>query len=360
LKKEFLKNALKNIQPIFSLEGDFSTKIKLLKSLLSDSEVGQKGIQELEFIEKALQSMPLKTAQLDLDVTLARGLNYYTGAIFEIRRDQDQDHHQDQHPRVFADTRGRRDEALRHAENGQSLRQRQRERDDRQDHPVHLGRADEHRGEIGEPQRADDEADGDGDHDGDGPRLGRCHAARKDAVEYDAGHEEGIPAGFQRLPQVGDPFAHGHEPAALIGVAAVDQRVGDQDREKHQQARNDRGLKQDRDIHTQHEADDDIGDRWRDQNAGARPRRDQRAGIGRGYPLSTRRSMVMRPTAAAPAASEPEIAANMPQTSTVAEPKPPFAQQVIASATSRNFLDSPVRTRTSPVRMKSGTAVSAK
>jgi len=84
LEKGISENALKNIQPIFSLEGDFSTKIKLLKSLLSDSEVGQKGIQELEFIEKALQSMPLKTAQLDLDVTLARGLNYYTGAIFEI------------------------------------------------------------------------------------------------------------------------------------------------------------------------------------------------------------------------------------------------------------------------------------
>jgi len=89
VKKEMLdkgisENALKNIQPIFSLEGDFSTKIKLLKSLLSNSEVGQKGIQELEFIEKALQSLPLKMAKLDLDVTLARGLNYYTGAIFEI------------------------------------------------------------------------------------------------------------------------------------------------------------------------------------------------------------------------------------------------------------------------------------
>ena len=84
LEKGISENALKNIQPIFSLEGDFSTKIKLLKSLLSDSEVGQKGIQELEFIEKALQFLPLKTAQLDLEVTLARGLNYYTGAIFEI------------------------------------------------------------------------------------------------------------------------------------------------------------------------------------------------------------------------------------------------------------------------------------
>ena len=70
--------------------------------------------------------------------------------------------------------------------------------------------------------------------------------------------------------------------------------------------------------------------------------------------------MVIRPTAAAPAASDPEIAANMPQTSTVADPNPPLAQQVSASATSRNFRLRPVRTSTSPVRMNSGTAVSAK
>ena len=50
----------------------------------------------------------------------------------------------------------------------------------------------------------------------------------------------------------------------------------------------------------------------------------------------------------------------MPQTSTVAEPKPPRAQQVSASATSRKRRDRPVRTSTSPVRMNSGTAVSAK
>ena len=55
-----------------------------MRSLLVNSEIGQKGIEELEFIQNALQSMPLQTASLDLDVTLARGLNYYTGAIFEI------------------------------------------------------------------------------------------------------------------------------------------------------------------------------------------------------------------------------------------------------------------------------------
>ena len=54
------------------------------------------------------------------------------------------------------------------------------------------------------------------------------------------------------------------------------------------------------------------------------------------------------------------MAENMPQTRTVAEPNPPRAQQVSASATSRNLRDRPVRTSTSPVRMNSGTAVSAK
>ena len=70
--------------------------------------------------------------------------------------------------------------------------------------------------------------------------------------------------------------------------------------------------------------------------------------------------MVMRPTAAAPAASDPEIAANMPHTRTVADPNPPLANLVTASATSRNLRLRPVLTSTSPVRMKSGTAVSAK
>ncbi|NEV94331.1 histidine--tRNA ligase [Psychroflexus sp. YR1-1] len=84
LEKGISQSAIENIKPIFNFEGDFGSKIELLKSLLSNSEVGQKGIEELEFIQKVLQELPLQTATLDLDVTLARGLNYYTGAIFEI------------------------------------------------------------------------------------------------------------------------------------------------------------------------------------------------------------------------------------------------------------------------------------
>ena len=84
LEKGIPQTAIDKIQSIFNFEGDFSQKTELLRGLLADSEIGLKGIEELEFIDKAIQSMPLSTTTLDLDVTLARGLNYYTGAIFEI------------------------------------------------------------------------------------------------------------------------------------------------------------------------------------------------------------------------------------------------------------------------------------
>ncbi|MFN4763613.1 histidine--tRNA ligase [Gillisia sp. Q332] len=84
LEKGISEEALKKIQPIFGLKGSFSEKINILKKILNTSEIGKKGIEELEFIQHAISEMPLKTAHLDLDITLARGLNYYTGAIFEV------------------------------------------------------------------------------------------------------------------------------------------------------------------------------------------------------------------------------------------------------------------------------------
>lgn len=82
--KGISEQALSTIQPIFGLQGTFSEKIEVLKKILASSEVGQKGIQELQFIQDAIFEMPLRTSTLELDVTLARGLNYYTGAIFEV------------------------------------------------------------------------------------------------------------------------------------------------------------------------------------------------------------------------------------------------------------------------------------
>ena len=84
LQKGISEDAIEKIQPIFSLTGSFTEKIAGIKEILASSETGKEGIEELEFIEKAIAEMPLKTAKLDLDVTLARGLNYYTGAIFEV------------------------------------------------------------------------------------------------------------------------------------------------------------------------------------------------------------------------------------------------------------------------------------
>ena len=89
VKKEMLEKgisleALENIQPIFGLKGNFGEKVEVLKQILSKSEIGLKGVEELEFIQNVISEIPLKSAVLDLDVTLARGLNYYTGAIFEV------------------------------------------------------------------------------------------------------------------------------------------------------------------------------------------------------------------------------------------------------------------------------------
>lgn len=89
VKKEMLEkgisaSAIEKIQPIFSLQGNFSQKIAGLREILASSEMGIKGTEELEFINSALETLGLETASLDLDVTLARGLNYYTGAIFEV------------------------------------------------------------------------------------------------------------------------------------------------------------------------------------------------------------------------------------------------------------------------------------
>ncbi len=84
LTKGISEEAISKIQPIFNVSGSFSDKIETVKSILEASEIGMEGIKELEFIQEAISQLPLQTATLDLDITLARGLNYYTGAIFEV------------------------------------------------------------------------------------------------------------------------------------------------------------------------------------------------------------------------------------------------------------------------------------
>ncbi|MBF6641061.1 histidine--tRNA ligase [Flavobacterium sp. J49] len=84
IEKGISENALVKVQPLFSFTGTISEKLEKLSGLLSTSEEGKKGIEELRFICDNVIKLGLQKANLDLDVTLARGLNYYTGAIFEV------------------------------------------------------------------------------------------------------------------------------------------------------------------------------------------------------------------------------------------------------------------------------------
>lgn len=82
--KGITEDALAQLQPLFELTGTATDQLEGLKRLLGDSEIGKQGVEELEFIVSAIQNLGLQTAELKIDVTLARGLNYYTGAIIEI------------------------------------------------------------------------------------------------------------------------------------------------------------------------------------------------------------------------------------------------------------------------------------
>ena len=84
LLKGIPSEGIQTLEPLFNMVGNFDSQLNALKLILGSSEVGTEGISELEFISNTINSFGLKTATLKLDVTLARGLNYYTGAIFEV------------------------------------------------------------------------------------------------------------------------------------------------------------------------------------------------------------------------------------------------------------------------------------
>ena len=83
-EKGISDEAIAKLQPIILLSGTNEEKLATLKEVLAGSEIGQKGVEESEFILKTLSAFGLKN-ELELDLTLARGLNYYTGAIFEVK-----------------------------------------------------------------------------------------------------------------------------------------------------------------------------------------------------------------------------------------------------------------------------------
>ena len=83
-QKGIPQEAIEKLQPIIMLSGTNEEKLETLKTVLAASETGLKGVEESEFILKTVASLGVKS-EVELDLTLARGLNYYTGAIFEVK-----------------------------------------------------------------------------------------------------------------------------------------------------------------------------------------------------------------------------------------------------------------------------------
>jgi histidyl-tRNA synthetase len=84
LSKGIPEEAIEKVQPLFNFKGSNTVKLASLEKMLQASKEGQSGVEELRFVINAVSELGLETAALEVDVTLARGLNYYTGAIFEV------------------------------------------------------------------------------------------------------------------------------------------------------------------------------------------------------------------------------------------------------------------------------------
>ena len=93
IERGFTSSDIKTLNPIINLSGSNEEKLNNLRSVLASSEIGLKGISEIETIFSYLDKFSILNAQysilnLELDITLARGLNYYTGAIFEVKTNE--------------------------------------------------------------------------------------------------------------------------------------------------------------------------------------------------------------------------------------------------------------------------------
>ncbi|GAA3974534.1 histidine--tRNA ligase [Mucilaginibacter dorajii] len=88
LERGFTEADIEKIKPVILLQGTNAEKLQSLREALAESAAGLKGCDEIETVFTYLQSCPLQTATLELDITLARGLNYYTGAIFEVKTNE--------------------------------------------------------------------------------------------------------------------------------------------------------------------------------------------------------------------------------------------------------------------------------
>tara|TARA_B110000459_G_scaffold197576_1_gene241228 strand:- start:581 stop:1945 length:1365 start_codon:yes stop_codon:yes gene_type:complete len=81
------QSAIEMLKPLLSFTGSNDEKIDLMTSFLKESLIGQKGIEELKEVFQYIELIGLRKGRLEFDITLARGLNYYTGAIFEVKAD---------------------------------------------------------------------------------------------------------------------------------------------------------------------------------------------------------------------------------------------------------------------------------
>ena len=93
LERGFTISDVESLKPIILLQGSNSEKLNSLRTVLANSEIGLKGIEEIEAIFSYLKNLTTFNSQptthtLELDITLARGLNYYTGAIFEVKTNE--------------------------------------------------------------------------------------------------------------------------------------------------------------------------------------------------------------------------------------------------------------------------------
>lgn len=84
-QRGFESNSIQNLEPLVSLKAGIDGKLSFLKEFLKDSEIGLKGVAELEEVFQILAQMGENLDHVDFDIMLARGLSYYTGAIFEVK-----------------------------------------------------------------------------------------------------------------------------------------------------------------------------------------------------------------------------------------------------------------------------------
>jgi histidyl-tRNA synthetase len=85
LEKGISSAAVEKLDPILNMQGAISEKLKTMRDVLSNSVVGLEGVDEIQKVMDKLSALGLENTEIDFDLTLARGLNYYTGSIFEVQ-----------------------------------------------------------------------------------------------------------------------------------------------------------------------------------------------------------------------------------------------------------------------------------